>query len=35
MTDSDLSGRIPVEGHDELAQLGHTFNDMVERLDDS
>lgn len=35
ISDSDLSGRIPVEGHDELAQLGHTFNDMVERLDDS
>lgn len=35
ITDSDRSGRIPVEGHDELAQLGHTFNDMVERLDNS
>lgn len=35
ITDSDLSGRIPVEGHDELAELGHTFNDMVGRLDAS
>lgn len=35
ITDSDLSARIPVDGQDELAQLGHTFNDMVERLDDS
>lgn len=33
INESDLSGRIPVEGHDELAELGHTFNEMVERLD--
>ena len=33
ITESDLSARIPVEGHDELAELGTTFNDMVERLD--
>ena len=33
ITDSDLSARIPVEGHDELAELGTTFNDMVDRLD--
>ena len=30
---SDLSARIPVEGHDELAELGTTFNDMVDRLE--
>ena len=34
ITGSDLSARIPVEGHDELAELGHTFNDMVERLEE-
>jgi two-component system, OmpR family, sensor kinase len=33
ITDSDLSGRIPVEGDDELAELGRTFNEMVERLE--
>ena len=34
ITGSDLSARIPVEGHDELAELGHTFNDMVERVEE-
>jgi signal transduction histidine kinase len=33
ITESDLSARIPVEGKDELAELGDTFNEMVERLD--
>jgi signal transduction histidine kinase len=33
ITESDLSARIPVEGHDELAELGDTFNEMVERLE--
>jgi signal transduction histidine kinase len=33
ITESDLSARIPVEGHDELAELGATFNDMVGRLE--
>lgn len=33
ISDSDLSARIPVEGHDELAELGHTFNDMLDRLE--
>lgn len=33
ITESDLSARIPVEGHDELAQLGHTFNAMLDRLE--
>ena len=30
---SDLSARIPVGGRGELAELGTTFNEMVERLD--
>jgi signal transduction histidine kinase len=34
ITGSDLSARIPVEGRDELAELGGTFNDMVQRLED-
>lgn len=34
ITQSDLSARIPVVGHDELAELGDTFNDMVGRLDE-
>lgn len=33
ITDSDLSGRIPVAGNDELAELGTTFNEMVDRLE--
>jgi len=33
ITESALSARIPVDGHDELADLGATFNDMVERLE--
>lgn len=33
ITENDLSARIPVEGHDELAHLGATFNDMVGRLE--
>ncbi len=33
ITGSDLSARIPVEGHDELAELGSTFNAMVDRLE--
>jgi two-component system OmpR family sensor kinase len=33
ITHSDLSARIPVSGHDELAELGATFNAMVDRLD--
>jgi two-component system, OmpR family, sensor kinase len=32
VTATDLAGRIPVEGHDELADLAHTFNDMLDRL---
>jgi signal transduction histidine kinase len=33
ISDSELSERIPVEGTDELAVLGHTFNDMLDRLE--
>lgn len=33
ISDSELSARIPVEGRDELAELGSTFNDMVDRLE--
>jgi two-component system OmpR family sensor kinase len=31
--ESDLSGRIPVEGDDELAGLARTFNEMLDRLE--
>jgi signal transduction histidine kinase len=33
ITDADLSARIPVNGHDELAELGRTFNSMLDRLE--
>lgn len=33
VTESDLSARIPVDGHDELADLGTTFNEMLDRLE--
>lgn len=32
ISDSDLSARIPVTGTDELAELGRTFNAMLDRL---
>jgi signal transduction histidine kinase len=35
ITESDLSGRIPVEGDDEIAGLASTFNDMLDRLEDA
>jgi HAMP domain-containing protein len=31
---SDLTTQIPVEGDDELAELGHNFNGMLDRLDE-
>lgn len=34
ISDDDLSERIDVEGRDELAELGATFNAMVDRLED-
>ena len=33
ITETDLSGRIPVTGHDELSELGATFNAMIDRLE--
>ena len=33
ITDTDLSGRIPVRGNDEIADLGRTFNSMLDRLE--
>ena len=33
ITDTDLAARIPVEGDDELAHLGQTFNAMLDRLE--
>ena len=33
ITEDDLSARLPVQGHDELADLGTTFNDMVDRFE--
>jgi signal transduction histidine kinase len=33
ITETDLSGRIAVEGNDEIAELARTFNAMVDRLE--
>jgi signal transduction histidine kinase len=33
ISDSDLSRRIGVRGNDEIADLGRTFNEMLDRLD--
>jgi signal transduction histidine kinase len=33
ITDSDLTRRIPVTGHDEISELARTFNAMLDRLD--
>jgi two-component system OmpR family sensor kinase len=33
ISDADLSGRIPVRGRDEIAELGRTFNGMLDRLE--
>ena len=35
ITESDLTGRIPVQGDDELADLARSFNDMVDRLEEA
>ncbi|MGO9081098.1 MAG: ATP-binding protein [Streptosporangiaceae bacterium] len=32
ITDTDLSGRIPVRGHSEVSELAATFNGMLDRL---
>jgi signal transduction histidine kinase len=33
ISETDLSGRIPAQGRDEVAQLGRTFNEMLDRLE--
>jgi len=33
ISETDLSGRIPVQGSDEIAELGRTFNGMLDRLE--
>ena len=33
ISETDLSRRIPVRGGDEIAELGHTFNRMLDRLE--
>jgi two-component system, OmpR family, sensor kinase len=33
ITDSDLSGRIPVTGHDDVSELTRTVNAMLDRLE--
>jgi signal transduction histidine kinase len=35
ITETDLSQRIPVDGKDEIAALAHTFNEMLDRLEDA
>jgi two-component system OmpR family sensor kinase len=33
ITESDLTGRIPVQGNDQIAELTETFNAMLDRLE--
>src|SRR5688500_8037368 len=33
ITETDLSRRIEVSGHDEIAELGRTFNEMLDRIE--
>jgi signal transduction histidine kinase len=35
ITGTDLTQRIDVQGQDEIAELGRTFNEMLDRLDDA
>jgi signal transduction histidine kinase len=35
ISETDLRGRIDVEGEDEIAQLAATFNEMLDRLEDA
>jgi two-component system, OmpR family, sensor kinase len=33
ITDTDIAGRIPVRGHNEITELANTFNRMLDRLE--
>ena len=33
ISSGDLSSRLETKGHDDIAELGHTFNDMLDRLE--
>jgi signal transduction histidine kinase len=35
ITETDLSGRIPIQGDDEITELARTFNDMLDRLEEA
>lgn len=35
ISDTDLSRRIEIDGNDEIAELGRTFNSMLDRLDEA
>lgn len=35
ISERDLTRRLPVSGHDEVAQLGRTFNGMLDRLEEA
>ena len=35
ISSADLSSRLPVTGHDEIAGLATTFNDMLDKLEDA
>lgn len=35
ISDTDLSTRIPVDGEDEIADLGRTFNSMLDRIEEA
>jgi two-component system, OmpR family, sensor kinase len=35
ITDTDFSDRVPVRGGDEIADLGRTFNQMLDRLEEA
>lgn len=35
INDKNFSGRVPVQGDDDVAAMGHTFNQMLDRLEES
>ncbi|QBI18680.1 HAMP domain-containing histidine kinase [Egibacter rhizosphaerae] len=35
ITETDLTERLPVEGRDEVSELAHTFNEMLDRLEEA